>query len=262
MCKVLLHTITTYVPMLQDPLTIEQQLQEIITRLKREKKINIALVKQWIYESDDEDSMRATHLFQKKFMQAFGNVKEADFEEVVELCMHCWNVFPHKALGGISPQEKYLEYYGKEAPEDMEEVDIDPIMNVGPHKIRMSEYEKMAADIERAQKPLKQWAENTILPLYIKRLHKCYSRQTVEKHQEVAEMFIDKVLSSGYTNYEDISVQFCSWFSDWWETHVLYSNLTPDQVWRSLMKFIEFIFDTTGKDISDDRNKNDEDEDR
>lgn len=238
----------------QDPKKIEVRLQALITKLKRHNKISVETVKQWIYESDDEDSMRPVHIYQKKFMQAFSNAKEADMQEVVNVSMHCWNVFPHKALGGLSPQEKHSEHYGKNTPEDIKKEDVDPIMNVGPHKIKMSEYTKMAAEIEKAQRPLKKWLETIMLPKYEHRLKECYSTKTVEKHVITAEIFIQKVLSAGYTNYEDISLQFTSWFCEWWETHVLYSNLTPDQVWKSVAKFLDYIYFTTGKDVRDERN--------
>ena len=40
------------------------------------------------------------------------NIMEWD-NDMLQLIINAWNYFPHKALGGVSPHEKYLEYYGK-----------------------------------------------------------------------------------------------------------------------------------------------------
>ena len=36
-----------------------------------------------------------------------------ELKNILELASDAWNYFPHKALGGISPAEKLLEYQGK-----------------------------------------------------------------------------------------------------------------------------------------------------
>ena len=37
----------------------------------------------------------------------------SELENVLELVSDAWNYFPHKALGGLSPADKTLEYRNK-----------------------------------------------------------------------------------------------------------------------------------------------------
>jgi hypothetical protein len=240
-----------------EPVEIEEQLNNFIKKHHVEKKLSVSDVKRWIYEADDEDVMLASNKFQKKFMRPFSRVSEKDFQEVIDLAMHSWNVFPHKSLNGLSPQEKVQEVYGDRSSEITEQEPIDPIMNIGPHKIPFSEFQKFAAEMEKVQEPFRQWTEDELLPAYKKFLGMSYKSKTVEKYYGVAEIFLQKSLSSGFTNYEEITAQFASWFCDWWPTHVLYSDLNPNQVWRSLVKFFDFVTRMTGMDIGDESENED-----
>lgn len=79
--------------------------QEIIEMLKdTESGFTLQDVQSVIFhEKDSDDMTRIVAMFDRG-----GDASELD--NILELVSDAWNYFPHKALGGISPQEKLLEY--------------------------------------------------------------------------------------------------------------------------------------------------------
>ena len=59
------------------------------------------------HEEDNDDMMKVVAMFDRG-----GDASE--LSNVLELVTDAWNYFPHKALGGISPAEKLLEYQEKQ----------------------------------------------------------------------------------------------------------------------------------------------------
>ena len=57
-------------------------------------------------EEDSDDMMKVVAMFDRG-----GDASE--LENVLELVSDAWNYFPHKALGGLSPADKTLEYRNK-----------------------------------------------------------------------------------------------------------------------------------------------------
>lgn len=96
--------------------------------------------------------------------------------------------------------------------------------------------------MEELQQPFKRWIEGFALPRYKKFLSTKYkTKRTVEKHHDVAENFFKRALHVGFLDFEQIRPAFVIWeFPDWWPSHILYSNLTEDQVWSSLCDFLWF----------------------
>lgn len=242
-------------PLTLNPEDVSSRLDQLFKKYKVGGKMSVSQVKQWIYEADDEDVMAANQKYQKKFFRPFQKIADTeDFREVVNLAMHAWNVFPHKSLDGKSPQDMVAEFQKQNTDQPMQH--IDPILNVGPHKIPLSEYTKIAKEIEKAQKPFRKWIRQEILPEYQRFLAEHFVEKTAEKHHEVADLFLTKALSAGYVHYEDITIDFAWWFCDWWPTHVMFSDLEPKQVWNSLVKFLDFVTMVTGMDITDEDTQN------
>lgn len=79
--------------------------QELVDMLKEtESEFSLQDVRDAIYhEEDNDDMMKIVAMFDRG-----GDASELD--NILELVSDAWNYFPHKALGGISPQEKLLEY--------------------------------------------------------------------------------------------------------------------------------------------------------
>ena len=80
--------------------------QEIINYLKKTKSHFILDdVKKIIYEEDDQNDL--TEII-KMFDTGYGDIQ---LDTVLELVNDAWNYFPHKMIGGISPEEKVVEFY-------------------------------------------------------------------------------------------------------------------------------------------------------
>ncbi len=58
------------------------------------------------YEEDNDDMMKAVAMFDRG-----GDASE--LSNILELVSDAWNYFPHKALHGLSPTEKVLQYQKK-----------------------------------------------------------------------------------------------------------------------------------------------------
>ena len=117
-----------------------------------------------------------------------------------------------------------------------------PAVTVGGITRSWDDHWKMIKRMEELQKPFKQWIEERALPGYRKFLQTKYkTKRTIEKHYDVADNFFKRVLHVGFLDFEQIRPAFAVWeFPDWWPSHILYSNLTEDQVWSSLCDFLWF----------------------
>ena len=85
---------------------IEQELEEMLK--ETESDFTLDHVRDVIFhEEDNDDMMKVVAMFDRG-----GDASE--LSNVLELVTDAWNYFPHKALGGISPAEKLLEYQEKQ----------------------------------------------------------------------------------------------------------------------------------------------------
>ena len=69
------------------------------------------MVKKWVYE-ESGDPLGASHKFQDKFFEYFDKTG-ADINEILQIATDAWNYFPHKTLGGKSPEQIIKEYQKK-----------------------------------------------------------------------------------------------------------------------------------------------------
>ena len=83
-----------------------KELKQELTDMLKEMESDFTLdhVRDAIFhEEDNDDIMKVVAMFDRG-----GDASE--LSNVLELVTDAWNYFPHKALGGISPAEKLLEY--------------------------------------------------------------------------------------------------------------------------------------------------------
>lgn len=84
---------------------IEKELIEMLKETKSD--FSLQNVKDTIfYEEDSDDMQKVIAMFDRG-----GDVSE--LSNILELVSEAWNYFPHKALKGLSPTEKFLEYQNK-----------------------------------------------------------------------------------------------------------------------------------------------------
>jgi len=94
----------------QQILERRKELEQELTDMLKETKSDFTLdhVRDAIFhEEDNDDMMKVVAMFDRG-----GDASE--LSNVLELVTDAWNYFPHKALGGISPAEKLLEYQEKQ----------------------------------------------------------------------------------------------------------------------------------------------------
>jgi hypothetical protein len=187
--------------------------------------------------------MKEINLFNKWWFQCFRKVDEKTFEELMNAFQDAWNSFPHSSLEGKSPQQVMQEEEKKHptAAKNRHEDDM-PTVTVGGTTRSWDDHWKMIKEMEKLQKPFKRWIEEQALPEYLRFLKTKYkTKKSIEKHHEVAEHFCKRALHVGFLDFEQIRPAFAVWeFPDWWPSHILYSNLTEDQVWSSLCDFLWF----------------------
>lgn len=87
-----------------------KDLEEEILEMLKETKSDFSLdhIKDVIYnEEDSGDMQKVIAMFDRG-----GDVSE--LSNILELVSDAWNYFPHKALKGLSPTEKFLEYQNRQ----------------------------------------------------------------------------------------------------------------------------------------------------
>lgn len=197
--------------------------------------------------------MEAVNRFNKKCLRLFP--EPADLDEanrILHVFMDAWNYFPHKALGGKSPNDRVQEAM-KTMPAKEKNDGRMPKVIIGNVEMEWEDYQKMLREIEKAQKPFKKWIEQEMLPKYKKYLSQVVkSKRTRESTYDVAERFFDRTLHVGFVTLEDVRSDFIQHdFPRWWPTHILYSNLNPTQVKKSLQKLFAFLELAYGYDMEE-----------
>lgn len=164
-----------------------------------------------------------------------------EMNDILQHFADAWNYFPHKALGGRSPND-VMEAEIKKRPKQSRQQGGMPKVRVGGREMDWKEYEKMLEEMEFVQKPLRNWIKNNLLPKYKICLEKNYGKTTAKKHYEVADIFSERVLHVGFVEFDKIRKEFIQKeFPRWWQTHVLISNLSEKEVRGSLKVLFRHI---------------------
>ena len=87
---------------------VEKELLDMLKETKSD--FGLDDIKEIIYNEDGQDSLT-------DIIAMFDTGQNAaELQNVLELINDAWNHFPHKAIGGLSPAEKLLEYQQKTSP--------------------------------------------------------------------------------------------------------------------------------------------------
>ena len=233
------------------PKQVEKALNDLFKKYDVQTKVSVEDIKKWIWNATG-GAMEASNKFQKKCLNLFPPAETIDeMNNIMQVFVDAWNFFPHKELDGKSPDEKYREIYGKKPDEisskskgKKEEM---PKVRVGGREMEWDEFQLMIKQMEKAQEPFKKWIEKDALPKYKKYLAQIVKvKKACEEHYDVADLFFQRVLHVGFVELKDIRPSFIrSEFPIWWPTHVMYSDLKPAEVKKSLevlFKFIELVY--------------------
>ncbi len=85
----------------------KQEIEQELTDLLKEAGSDFTLddIRQVIYEEEEQNDLA-------KIIPMFDTGQGGvELNDIVEVVIDAWNYFPHKALGGISPAEKSLQYH-------------------------------------------------------------------------------------------------------------------------------------------------------
>lgn len=241
-------------PAIPTPTDVEGRLAKIIAKHRLQRKISIDEIKAKIYESGDEP-MEANHHYMKWWVQKMPqNISHKEMDDAFAAFTDAWNLFPHKSLKGKSPakimQQELSKAMRKPLPKEKED-SVMPKMIVGGREMEWDKYWEMIAEMEELQKPFRHWIKRSVLPSYKRYVRKRFgSHATQEKHFNTADIFVERSLQVGFLEFELIRWNFAIVeFPDWWQTHVLFSDLDPDQVRSSLHEFLVFVAGKYNREI-------------
>ena len=215
---------------------IEQELAEMLKETKSD--FELADVLDAIYEEEENDDMT-------KIIAMFDNGDMSQLSNVLELVTDAWNYFPHKALGGISPSEKSLEYAEKHPPKTKSKkgADIMPRVRVGNREMSWDEHQAMLKEMARAQEPFKKWISGVLTDYKSSLKQEGLSAKVADRHYFIAETFFDRVLWLGWVNFGSVRKEFISdEFPEWWKTHVVAFKIDDSkEVKNSVRKLVDFV---------------------
>jgi len=228
---------------------VEKNLQELLNEYGLSRKLTLEMIRDWTWNDEGESAMDASNRFQKKWFKYFSDIKDIDeFNRILQVFVDAWNYFPHKSLEGRSPDQmvhRALEEDPSLSKKDDKEM---PDVVVGDRKISWNEYWAMIAEMEKLQKPFKEFVEKEILPEYNKFLIDKFSPKTARKHVQIADIFFERAMHIGFIEFKDIRKDFVQKeFPKWWQTHILDSELNEKEVLSSLKElfnFLAFLYET------------------
>lgn len=231
----------------------EEAVEKVIRKYGAEDSVSAADLKKWIYGSTSKNASIAMNLCLKKWLKPFGeaarpeegNDKDA-FSELIAVFQDAWNVFPHKALGGKSPNEMVEEYQRQGAGEAAAKPETlspnGPDIICGGRRMSWDDYGAMLKEMERRQKPFKKWVEKECLPRYGSWLKRKIHPFATDKHYDVADLFFARAMHLGFISPNEMTAGFIqNDFPRWWPSHVLDSDLKPAEVRRSLGILFDFL---------------------
>lgn len=233
------------------PEQVEKDLNNLFKKYGVQKKVSVDDIKNWVWKATGP-VMEASNQYHKKCLNLFPPIDDIDeMNDVMQIFVSAWNFFPHKTLDGRSPNEVYRETYGEKINKSSKPKDKEmPKVRVGDQEMEWGEFQAMIKEMEKVQKPFKKWIEKAALPKYKQYLEQIVkSKKACEDHYEVADIFFQRVLHVGFIDLKSIRSNFVrSEFPHWWPTHVMYSDLCPSDIKKSLdllFTFIELVY--TGK---------------
>lgn len=223
---------------------VEKNLSQLLRKYELSEKLSLEMIKNWILNDEGGSAMDASNRYQKKWYKYFARVKDIDeMNDILQHFVDAWNYFPHQSLGGKSPSKVMAEEIKKQPKQSQEQNREMPKVIVGGHEMEWEEYQEMLKEMELLQGPFRNWVEKHLLPKYKEYLGQDYKKATAKKHFEVADIFFERVLHVGFIEFNQIRKEFIQKeFPRWWQSHVLLSNLSEQEVLNSLKILFQYIF--------------------
>ncbi len=236
------------------PNTIAKCLEKLFAKHGVSDALTVDMVKKHIYNSR-AGAMEASHKYHKKFLGYFKEAMKSDHlaNEILQVFTDAWNYFPHKTLGGKSPNEVYREM-GKDAHAGgnrTEKPENKPDIIVGGRTMKWDDYWEMIKQMEKDQEPFKKWIDEEALPQYRKYLEQLKGLKLVDTNFGVAEIFFERALTLGFVALEQIHPMYVQQdYPKWFQTHVLFMNVPSARIRKSLallFDFLEFVYEIDKK---------------
>ncbi len=123
-------------------------------------------------------------------------------------------------------------------------------IRVGDSEMSLEEYDFMIKMMEERQKPFKKWLEKEFKPNYFNYLKSKYSKRVCETRRDVCELFFDRCLYIGFIDLEMIRPEYAMFeFPYWWQTHVMWGNLSEIRISGYIKDMFGFISDKYGREV-------------
>ena len=214
---------------------VEKRVEKIIKKLGIGDQISLSWLKDFTYNFDLPTEEISKAYFGKIFNLLSKNISEEDMNEAVSVFNDVWNCFPQKIMGGISPQDKYLE------DELKEEKEAEDKMN---GKIPLTEEEQLWKDhFDRAMKeldPYLDWTQKEVIPKY----DKYVKNQKHKKPNEVvgvAGVFLEICGQMGFFEFKKVHPEFVKNFPDMFLASIEGPNLSKKEIKEYLDHFLLFL---------------------
>lgn len=229
----------------------EKNLQKLLEKYKLSGKLTLETISDWIWNDEGESTMDASNRFQKKWFKYFSNIKDIDeLNKVLQVFVDAWNYFPHRSLGGKSPDQRVREELKKQPSSPVKDNKKMPNIVIGGRKMSWDKYWSMIVEMENLQKPFKKFVEKELLPRYEKFLRENFSPKIMKKHMKIADIFFRRAMHVGFIEFKGIRQDFIQKeFPKWWQTHVLMNSLNEEEVLSSLKELFKFLTSVYGIDI-------------
>ncbi len=228
------------------PQSTIQRLEQLIAKYHVGDVVSVDGIRTYIYNSRGKP-MEAVNKYHKKFLRYFPHKTQSldEMNEILHALSDAWNCFPHRALGGKSPQEKAAEAMRGVPPQNQENSADEksmPDMIVGGHRMRWDDYWAMIKEMEKQQEPFKKWIEEECLPQYQKYLQQTYKGSATDRHYAIADYFFLRALKLGFVDLEQIHPRYVQIdYPRWFQTHVLDMEVKPAAIRESLGLFFNFL---------------------
>jgi len=222
----------------------EEKIQKLINEYNLSQKLKLSDIKKWVY-NETGSGIETINKFQKKIFSFFNpdKLKSTDWDKILDAIMDAWNFLPHKSLGNKSPNQMTMESIKDINKKGKEEINNSkPNIFCGGTEMKWDDYWSMLKEMEKQQKPFKEWVEKEVLLKYKNFLEKTIVKAKTEDYYQVADIFFERVMSVGFIELNEIRKNFIQKeFPHWWPTHIMFSNLNQKQVLTALQKLFEFL---------------------
>lgn len=230
----------------------KKEIEEDLVRLLDETESYFSLedVKDIIYNEEEHDDFM-------KIVAMFDRGRPEEMGTILEVINDAWNYFPHKALGGKSPQEKMLEQFGNDEKKFTGEISNVKKQAEKQLSDELEKEKKLLEDhFEYAKKHTDEylnWCFKEVLPNYEKHLKKSkLKKEKIEEALGVADIFLHRCGELGFFDFRRIHPGFFEDFPNSIEIEDTKNKtkLSKNTVKENLNNFLSFLEIYYGIDVN------------